>query len=111
MIIDFDNTPEEVLPEFKGGKKEYRAVMHTDENNKIMHGRLIPGASIGLHTHESNSEAIYVISGTGTVIYDDTTETVHQGECHYCPMGHTHSLINEGTEDLIFFAVIGEHTK
>ena len=28
------------------------------------------------------------------------------GFCHYCPMGHTHSLENTGKEDLLFFAVV-----
>ncbi len=108
MVIDFNNMEEKVLPEFKGGKKEYRAFMYTDPANKIMKGRLIPGASIGLHTHDTGSEIIYILEGTGTVIYDDTTETLSAGTCHYCPKGHTHSLMNNTDKDLIFFAVVPE---
>ena len=33
-------------------------------------------------------------------------ETLTAGDCHYCPKGHSHSLINGGGEDLVFFAVI-----
>ena len=30
----------------------------------------------------------------------------YKGDCHYCPKGHTHSLINNSDEDLVFFAVV-----
>ena len=51
----------------------------------------------------------YVLSGVGTMEYEDTKEKLYPGDCHYCPQGGTHSLSNEGTEDLIFFAVVPEH--
>lgn len=108
MIIDFSKIETSILNNFKGGEKAYHAKMYTDENNKIMKGLLIPGASIGLHTHGTSSEIIYIIEGTGTLIYDDTTETVTEGCCHYCPKGHTHSLMNKGDKDLIFIAVVPE---
>ncbi len=108
MIIDFSTMTETVIPQFRGGEKETKTKMMTDACNKIMLGRLEPGASIGLHTHESNSEIIYILQGTGTVLYDETKETVAPGLCHYCPKGHTHSLINSGGEELVFFAVVPE---
>lgn len=60
MLIDFDQLEETVLPNFYAGNKETRAHMFTDSLNKIMSGRLVPGASIGLHTHETSSEIIYI---------------------------------------------------
>lgn len=109
MIIDFDKMDEKVIPEFRGGEKEARTRMHTDDENKIAKFVLVPGASIGMHTHESNSETVYILSGRGRALYDDGCEEVTAGTCHYCPKGHAHSLINDGEEDLVFFAVIGEH--
>lgn len=109
MIIDFDKIAEEERPHFQGGEKSYFAKMYADDNNKIMHGRLVPGASIGLHTHETNSEMIYVLKGNGTMLYDDGKEAVSEGTCHYCPMGHSHSLINDGQEELLFLAIVPSH--
>ena len=83
--------------------------MHTDDLNKIINGRLQPGCTIGLHTHETNSEIIFIVSGTADFIYDDGKETVEAGNCHYCPKGHSHSMINYGTEDIVFYAVVPEH--
>ena len=42
------------------------------------------------------------------MIYDGTEEKLEAGDCHYCENGHSHSLVNDTTEDLVFFAVIPE---
>ena len=106
MIINYNDLEEQKLPEFKGGKGTYIARMFNDDLNKIMFGKLQPGSSIGMHMHDSNSELIYIISGNADVLYDDKTEKVTCGNCHYCPKGHSHSLINNSNEDLEFFAVV-----
>ena len=106
MNIDFSAIEESVIPHMRGGEKELRAHMFDDKLVKLMKGRLIPGASIGLHTHETSSEIVYILSGTGKVLYDDGCETLGPGSCHYCPKGHAHSLINDSDGDLEFFAVI-----
>ena len=59
MILDFNKIEEKALANFKGGEKALNAKMNVDENNKILGGRLEPGASIGEHTHETNSEIIF----------------------------------------------------
>ena len=109
MILDTNKIEEKALANFKGGEKALNARMHGDENNKIIFGRLEPGASIGEHTHETNSEIIFFTSGKGKVIYDGKEERVEAGLCHYCPQGHTHTLINDSDADLTFHAVIPEH--
>ena len=109
MLIPFDQMSETVLHAFKGGVGDLCAKMFADSNGKIMLGRLTPGSHIGLHTHEGNSEIIFVLSGTGKVLYDGAYETLAPGSCHYCPMGHEHSLINDSDADLCFYAVVPEH--
>lgn len=106
MLIEFDKMEETVLPKFQGGEGDFRAKMHTDGLGKILRGTLEPGCSIGLHTHESSSEIIYILSGTGKVLYDGAYIPLAAGDCHYCPKGHAHSLINDGGENLEFFAVV-----
>ena len=53
MKIDFNELDLKILPNFKGGEKEYRAKMIDVDKQKIMKGLLIPGASIGFHKHEN----------------------------------------------------------
>lgn len=105
-MINFNNIPEKLIPNFKGGEGITAAHMFVDDKNKIMRLTLAPSASIGMHCHEDSCEVIYVLSGVGTAILDGVEETVGEGECHYCPKGHTHSFINNGKKDLVFFAVV-----
>lgn len=109
MVIDFPNMPVEVIQAFKGGEREISLQTFTDEHHKIMHGILVPGASIGLHKHETNDEVLFVLSGHGTILEDGKATPLLHGQCTYCPKGHEHSLINTSEEtDLEFFAVVSE---
>ncbi|MBS7369350.1 MAG: cupin domain-containing protein [Oscillospiraceae bacterium] len=108
MLIEFDKIPEKVIPNFKGGEKEFCVRMFDDGDNKIMKGRLAPGASIGLHTHSGNCEIVFVLSGEGKMLCDGVYEPLSAGSCTYCPNGHEHSLINDSSADLVFCAVVSE---
>ena len=63
MLIDFSNMEPEIIPHFVGGEGEIHAKMHVDGLNRILHGILPPGSSIGYHTHETSSEIVYILSG------------------------------------------------
>ena len=107
MIIDFEKIEQAILPHFKGGDGETMTRTYFDGVNKIMKGCLGPGCSIGYHCHETNSEMIYILTGEARCLYDDGEERLTPGQCHYCPQGHSHSLINaSATEPLTYFAVV-----
>ena len=109
MVIDFNKIDEVANSRYKGGNGDTMFRTFNDGKNKIMRGRLDPGCSIGYHSHETNSEIIFVISGEARCMYDEGEECLTQGQCHYCPQGHSHALINaSNTEPLIFFAIVPE---
>lgn len=107
-MIDFKKVEETVLHEFKGGKGDMLARMYIDNKNRIMKCKLKSGASIGLHRHETSSEIIFIISGTGKAVLDGVEEILTADVCHYCKKGQEHTLINNGEEDLVFYAVVPE---
>ena len=109
MLIHFDQIPETVIPHMRGGEGEMITRMFVNHDTKIMRGRLTPGSTIGLHTHETDSEMICILSGAGKVLCDGVYEPLAPGSVHYCPRGHEHSLINDGTEDLVVLAMIPTH--
>jgi mannose-6-phosphate isomerase-like protein (cupin superfamily) len=110
MKLDFSAMEQTTIPHFKGGEGQFLAKMYNDAKVKILEGTLAPGCTVGLHTHDTNSEIILILSGHGTAICDGVDEPVGPGDCHYCPQGHNHTLINaSATEDLVFFAVVPEH--
>ena len=106
MLINFSAMGAEVIPNFLGGEGEIHAKMYTDERNRILHAILPPGSSIGYHTHETSSEIVYVLSGAGTVKVEGGEEPIKAGDCHYCPKGQSHSVVNTGSQPLEFFAVV-----
>ena len=106
MLIDFAKIPETSIKSFYGGEKELLTKMYTDEHARIMKIKLVPGATVGLHKHETSSEIVFVLEGTGTAIYDGQKEKLQAGICHYCPKGHSHTIINDSKKDLFFYAVV-----
>lgn len=113
MILKFDEMPVTVLPAFKGGEKEFKANMFFDGTSRIFKGILVPGASIGMHVHEGTCEAIFILSGVGTLKEVDlegnvTEKNVASGDCLYCPEGQAHSLVNTSDADLVFYAMVAK---
>lgn len=126
MKIRFDEMEVTVLPQFKGGEKEFAANMFFDGTNRIFRGTLVPGATIGMHTHDDSCEVIFILEGNGTIVEmapqlqsqdhssqelptqsDEVVIPVSAGDCLYCPKGHSHSLRNTAEEgNLVFYAVV-----
>ncbi len=106
MKLDFLTMDEQWQANFKGGEKGLLVKLFADESNRIIRARLIPGATVGEHRHETGSEIIFALSGQATADTDGVTEHLVAGDCHYCPKGHSHTLKNDGPEDFVFFAVV-----
>lgn len=109
MLINFNEIPLTVSPNFKGGEKEFRANMFFDGVNRIFKGRLVPGSSIGDHMHEDSCEVIFIISGRGVLTDKGKSPVrVKEGDCLYCPKSDGHTLMNpsDSEEDLVFYAVV-----
>ena len=83
MILKFDEMELSHLPAFKGGEKEFAANMFFDGTNRIFKGRLVPGASIGVHTHDDSCEVIFILSGNG-VLYEKAP-VADCGDLHKLP--------------------------
>ena len=109
MVIDFNEIDEQAIEGFKGGTGQLLTRSFADGKCKIMLSTLRPGASSGLHTHEKNSEIVYVLDGTLTFHYDGNTEQVHPGQVHYCPIGHSHYMENLTSADVRYFGIVPEH--
>ena len=106
MKLKFSEMEEKHLPNFNGGEGVFYANMYVDEKMKILRGKLVPGASIGLHRHVPTSEVIFILEGVGTAFCNGKQEDLQAGDCHYCPKGSEHTLQNTGEKDLLFYAVV-----
>jgi len=57
------------------------------------------------HSHSAQWEFYHVISGRGTVRHKDGTTPIVSGDAFLFKPGEPHQLINDGTEDLVFYVV------
>ena len=69
---------------------------------------LEPGASIGVHKHETDEEVYAIVSGNGVYTSDDGDTPALPGDIFVTRKGMSHGLRNNGGEPLIFFAVVAE---
>lgn len=67
---------------------------------------LIPGASIGYHVHEGETELFYFMEGCGRVQDDDQFYDICAGDCMATFSGHGHSVENTGDHNLVLLAAI-----
>lgn len=68
--------------------------------------RLAPGASIGYHVHEKETELFYFVQGNGQVDDNGQTVRVSAGDAMATFNGQGQSVVNDGQEDLVLVAAI-----
>lgn len=68
--------------------------------------KLPPGASIGYHVHERETELFAFIKGEGRLRDDDMYAHVKAGDSMLTFPGHGHAVENTGDTDLVLIAAI-----
>lgn len=106
MIINFKDITPIVVDNMRGGEGNVQLVKFADELNSIVRITIKQNCSIGLHTHETDQEIIYVIKGCGKCLEDGVEYDLYPGLANYCAKGKNHSIRNPYEEDLELFAVI-----
>ena len=108
MLIHLDQIEETAVEHMKGGEGTIYRRCFDDSATKILYVRVRPGCSVGMHTHETSSEVCYILSGHAKVNYDGEILPLAPGDVHYCPKGHSHSVFNDGTEEMLMYCVVPE---
>lgn len=65
-----------------------------------------PGSGLGWHIHKGDGEFYCVLSGEGEYSDNGDIVTLRAGDTAFCPDGEGHSIVNRGTEPLVFMALI-----
>ena len=112
MIHKGSELKTEVREKMRGGEGAV-TIRHYFEKSEFkssarLCARLIlpPGAGIGPHRHDEEDEVYIVARGSG-VLDDGITQTpVHEGDSVLTGRGESHSIRNDGKEDLEVIAVI-----
>ncbi len=115
MISKAEQRREAVRPKSWGGQGELLAKYHLGPDgaaagesfSMAAEMALMPGHSIGVHTHDSNEEIYVILSGQGD--YTDEHGMVHRlsaGDMTLTRQGQSHGMANPGPDPLVFLAVI-----
>ncbi|HJJ04781.1 MAG TPA: cupin domain-containing protein [Clostridiaceae bacterium] len=107
MKVNFEELKELDVPNMNGGTGIVKAKMFMNKDYKIIKSVLAPNTSMGKHT-QKNNEFMYVISGEAKIIIDGVEEIIKKDEVHYCPLGSTHEILNNGTDDLVLLDITVE---
>ncbi len=67
---------------------------------------LEPGCSIGYHTHDTDAELFYILTGTAEYNDNGTMRTVSAGDVTICATGEGHGIANRSGETVELVAVI-----
>ncbi|HTZ43396.1 MAG TPA: cupin domain-containing protein [Jatrophihabitans sp.] len=66
--------------------------------------KVLPGELLTPHNHDEN-EVFFVVQGSGLLTHGDEQHRVAFGSSMYMEPDTTHSLLNDGEEDLVFVSV------
>ncbi len=80
-------------------------VLAIGENYIVKRINIYPKQSVSLQLHHYRNEHWIIVKGTGTVILNDTTQTVLQNESVYIPVETKHRIANDTDDTLIFIEV------
>ncbi|MBC3887669.1 cupin domain-containing protein [Acetobacterium paludosum] len=112
MIVNKNAREIEVKKNMRDGKGEIE-ITHVLKNENLgknarLYAEIIikPGDSIGNHQHIDEKEIFYFLSGSGIVTDNEEQIKVVPGDVMVTPDKSFHSVINNGTENLVFMALI-----
>ena len=104
-----------IIREKMGGNGIGKAYQYNIVSKEALHGHgrmfakivLPPGTTISWHQHIGETEPYYILSGVGDFTDNDgTVYKVTAGDICTIGFGESHALENNGTEDLVFIALI-----
>lgn len=110
MITRREEQEHSIREFMRGGKKHVEHTLLSSplpENVRIFNVlTLIPGASIGYHVHENETELFYFMEGNGRVQDDENFYDISAGDSMATFSGHGHAVENTGDTNLVILAVI-----
>ena len=115
MFREKAKTEPVTINEMKGGKKYVLKYSYIGDQNEyftpyadvVSKLVLVPGASIGYHSHVGNEETIVVLSGRAKCTDDGEVYEMAPCDATICRENHFHSIENlSETEDLEVMAIV-----
>jgi len=89
----------------KAGEQVQLINIAHDDTITVIVGRIIEGAEVKRHFHNTHDETFCVIKGTGQTMINDQWVDIKPGSVHFNPMTKVHSTKNTGSGELLFVSI------
>lgn len=86
----------ENIEELTVSNGNFRKVLYTSNHSQLVLMSLLPGEEIGMEVHPDNDQFFRFEAGAGTVIINETTYEVKDGDAVIVPAGANHNVIANG---------------
>lgn len=78
----------------------FRTEIATSEHTQMVIMSVNPGEDIGLETHHSEDQVLYLLSGNGKVLLNGQESDFNPGDCVLVPAGVEHNFTTVGNEPM-----------
>ncbi len=88
----------------------FRRVLYTRIHSQLVIMSLLPGENIGMETHPTSDQILYIITSEGTAIVDGEIKPIAQHSIIFIPAGSEHDIINNGKGKMKLFTIYAPAT-
>ena len=112
MIRRADDLKVDVKEAWRGGPGKGSMTQFATREEMLDNARVFgmmtfePGCGIGIHKHEWEMEAYYIVEGYGEYFDNDRNFKVFAGDVTICPPGEQHGITNIGDTPLKVIALV-----
>ncbi len=85
--------------------ENFRHVLYTGAHMQLVLMSLLPGEEIGAEVHTDNDQFFRFEKGVGTVVINETSYAVEDGDVVIVPAGAQHNVINTGPDALKLYTI------
>ena len=85
--------------------ENFRHVLYTGAHMQLLLMSLLPGEEIGAEVHTDNDQFFRFEKGVGTVVINETSYAVEDGDVVIVPAGAQHNVINTGPDALKLYTI------
>ena len=103
--MDIKNIRDAVAFTTKDGSEIRELLAHRNssiEKQSLAEARLAPGQQTAPHYHPRTEEIYYILTGEGRMQIGTEAKRVGPGDAVAIPAGQTHTILNTGSETLVF---------
>lgn len=100
----------EDIKEIALANEYFRHVLYTRMHSQLVVMSLLPGEDIGMETHPTSDQILYIVAGSGQAIINGEKKSIQKHSIIFVPAGAEHNIISSSKEKMKLFTVYAPAT-